>query len=87
MRLKVQLRKLLKKHGRMLTHVVLEEVAVEERVHHDVFGCSDCFVDPHSGHVSYCPLSVYNPFHPSHICLGGVPCSWDSYLADYDSSV
>ena len=26
---------------------------------HDVFGCLDCFVDPHSGHVSYCPLSVY----------------------------
>ena len=42
-----------------------------------VFGCPDCYVDPHNGHVSYCPLSVYNPFHPSHICLIGVPCSCD----------
>ena len=86
MKLKVQLHKILKKHGRTLAKELLEEVAKEETVMHDVFRCSDCFVDPHSGHVSYCPLSVYNPFHPSHICLGGVPCSCNSYSADYDSS-
>ena len=63
---------------------MMEEVAREERMFHDVFGCRDCYIDPHSGHVSYCPLSVYNPFHPSHICLGGVPCTCDSYLADCD---
>ena len=50
---------------------MMEEVLREERVFHDVFGCSDCYVDPHNRHVSYCLLSVYNPFHPSHICLGG----------------
>ena len=66
---------------------VLEEVAKEERVHHDVLGCEDCYVDPHNGHISYCLLSVYNPFHPSHICLAGSPCSCDQYLVDYDSSV
>ena len=66
MKLKVQLRKLLKKHGRTLT----KEVAKEERVMHDVFGCADCFVDPYSEHVSYCPLSIYNPFHPFHIFWG-----------------
>ena len=86
MKLKLQLHKILKKHGRTLAKEVLEEVAKEERSFHEVFGCLDCFVDPHSGHVSYCPLSVYNPFHPSHMCLGGVPCSCDSYLADYESS-
>ena len=86
MKLKIQMRKLLKKNGRTLVREMMEEVAREERVMHDVFGCEDCFVDPHNGHVSYCPLSVYNPFHPSHLCLGGVPCSCDSYLADHDSS-
>ena len=82
MKLKIQMRKLLRKNGRTLVKEMLEEVAKEERVFHDVFGCPDCYVDPHSGHVSYCPLSVYNPFHPSHICLIGVPCSCDLYLAD-----
>ena len=52
---------------------------------HDVFGCADCFVDPHNRHVSYCPLSMYNPFHPSHICLGGVPCSCDMYCQGHSS--
>ena len=85
MKLKVQMRKLLKKNGRTLVREVLEEVAREEWVMHDMFGRADCFVDPHNGHVSYCPLSVYNPFHSSHICLGGVPCLCDSYLADHDS--
>ena len=82
MKLKIQMRKLLRKNGRTLVKEMLEEVAKEERVFHDVFGCPDCYVDPHNGHVSYCPLSVYNPFHPSHICLMGVPCSCDLYLAD-----
>ena len=86
MKLKVQMRKLLKKNGMTLVREMMEEVAREEQVFHDVFGCPDCYVDPHNGHVSYCPLSVYNPFHPSHICLGGVPCSCDMYLADCDSS-
>ena len=86
MKLKIQMRKLLKKNGRTLVREMMEEVSREERVIHDVFGCTDCYVDPHNGHVSYCPLSVYNPFHPSHICLGGVPCSCDLYLADCDSS-
>ena len=48
---------------------MMEEVAKEEQVMHDVFGCADCYIDPHNSHVSYCLLSVYNPFHPSHICL------------------
>ena len=82
MKLKVQMRKLLRKNGRTLVKEMMEEVAREERVFHDVFGCLDCYIDPHNGHVSYCPLSVYNPFHPSHICLIGVPCSCDLYLAD-----
>ena len=86
MKLKLQLCKILKKHGRMLVNEVLEEVAQEERIFNDVFGCSDCFVDPHNGHVYYCPLSVYNPFHPSHMYLGGIPCSCDSYLVDHKSS-
>ena len=86
MKLKIQMRKLLKKNGRMLVREMMEEVAWEERVMHDVFGCADCFVDPHNRHVSYCPLSIYNPFHPSHICLGGVPCSCESYSVDCDSS-
>ena len=64
----------------------MEEVAREERVMHDVFGCADCYIDPHSGHVAYCPLSVYSPLHPSHLCLGGVLCPCDLYLADNDSS-
>ena len=71
MKLKIQMRKLLKKNGRTLVKEMMEGVSKEERVFHDVFGCLDCYVDPHNGHVSYCPLSVYNPFHPSHICLGG----------------
>ena len=86
MKLKVQMRKLLKKHGRTLVKEMMEEVLMEEREFHDVLGCEDCYIDPYSGHVSYCPLSVYNPFHPSHLCLGGVPCSCDSYLADHESS-
>ena len=57
MKLKVQMRKLLKKNGRMLVRDMMEEVAREEWVMRDVFGCADCFVDPHNGHVSYCPLS------------------------------
>ena len=72
MKLKLQMRKLLKKHGRMLALEVLEEVAYKERVQHDVLGCRDCYVDPHNGHLVYCPLSVYNPLHPSHMCLMGL---------------
>ena len=86
MKLKLQMRKLLKKHGRMLVKEVLEEVAVEERIFHDVLGCGDCYIDPHSRHILYCPLSMYNPFHPSHMCLGGVLCSCDSYLANHELS-
>ena len=37
MKLKVQMRKLLKKNGRTLVKEMLEEVAKEERVFHDVF--------------------------------------------------
>ena len=75
--------KLLKKHGRMLA---LEEVVNEERVSqmHDVFGCRDCFLDPHSGHVTYCPKSMYNLYHPSHKCLVGVPCSCQLDLYDIE---
>ena len=58
MKLKVQMRKLLKKNGRTLVRDMMEEVAREEQVMHDVFGCADCYVDPHNGHVSYCLLSV-----------------------------
>ena len=29
---------------------MMEEVLREERVMHDMFGCADCFVDPHNGH-------------------------------------
>ena len=61
---------------------VLEEVALEERIQHNVLGCSDCYVDPHNSHMTYCPLSVYNPFHPSHMCLAGAPCSCYRYLVD-----
>ena len=86
MKLKLQLHKILKKHGRTLAKEVLEEVAVEEWIFHDVLGCAECYIDLHSGHVSYCSLSVYNPSHPSHMCLGGVPCSCDGYLADRESS-
>ena len=82
MALKLKMRKLLKKHGRTLLKEVLREVAHEEKIQHDVLGCSDCYVDPHNGHMSYCPLSVYNPLHPSHMCLIGVPCPCDRYLAD-----
>ena len=81
MKLKLQLRKLLKKNGRTLVQETLDE----ERVQHDVLGCSDCYVDPHNGHLTYCPLSICNPFHPSHMCLAGVPCSCDRYLADSES--
>ena len=52
MKLKLQMQKLLKKHGRMLVKEVLEEVAVEERIFHDVLGCGDCYIDPHSRHIS-----------------------------------
>ena len=86
MKLKVQMRKLLKKNERTLVREMMEEVVREERLMHDIFGCADCYIDPHSGHVSYCPLSVYNPLHPSHLCLGGVPCPCDLYLVDNDSS-
>ena len=78
----LKMRKLLKKHGRMLVKEVLKEVLYKEKVQHDVLGCSDCYVDPHNGHMSYCPLSVYNPFHPSHMRLAGAPCSCDRYLED-----
>ena len=63
---------------------VLEEVACEERVQHDVLGCPDCYEDPHNGHMTYCLLSVYNSFHPSHMCLAGAPCSCNRYLADLE---
>lgn len=55
---------------------MLEEVAQEEAATqmHDVLGCRECFFDPHSGHVTYCLKSVYNPYHPSHVCQMGVPC-------------
>ena len=66
---------------------VLEEVALEDQVQHDMLGCSDCDVDHNNSHVSYCPLSVYNPFHPSCVCLAGESCSCDNYLVDCDSSV
>ena len=38
MKLKLQLRKFLKKHGRTLASEVLEEVALEERVQHACWG-------------------------------------------------
>ena len=77
MELKLQMRKMLRKHGSTSALVVLEEVAFEERVHHDMLGCRNCYIDPHNGHIVYCPLSVYNLTHPSHICLMGVLCSCD----------
>ena len=45
MKLKLQMRKPLQKHGRT---VAMEEVAMEERrtQMHDVFGSKDCFLDP-----------------------------------------
>ena len=64
---------------------VLEEVVLEEQIQHNVLGCPDCYVDPHNRHISYCLLSIYNPFHPPHMCLAGAPCSCDSYFTDYDS--
>ena len=82
MKLKLQLWKILKKNGRTLAQEVLEEVAIEERVQPDVLGCEDCFVDPHNSHVSYCPLSVYNPYHISHVCLAGAPSACDKYWVD-----
>ena len=86
MKLMLQLRKILKKHGRMLVMEVLEEVANEERVSqmHDVLGCRDCFPNPHSGHMTYCPKSVYNLFNPSHICQMGVPCDSQVAWADIE---
>ena len=84
MALKLKMRKMVKKHGMTLVKVVPKEVSHEEKVQHDVLGCSDCYVDPHNGHMTYCPLSVYNPFHPSHMCLAGAPCSFDRYLADLE---
>ena len=50
---------------------VLEEVAREEWVMHDVFGCADCFVDPHNGHIPYCLLSVYVQPFPSFSYFSG----------------
>ena len=87
MKLKLQMRKLVQKHGRTATLEVLEEVAQEERATqlHDILGCSDCFVDPYLGHVTYCPQSVYNPYHPSHICQMGIPCDCRVVWADLDS--
>ena len=63
---------------------ILKEVSYEERVQHDLLGCSDCYVNPHNGHMLYCFLSVYNPFHPSHMSLAGAPCACDHYLADHE---
>ena len=86
MKLKFQMRKLLQKHGRIVVMEVLEEVAMEERVNqmHGIFGCRDCFLDPHNGHMTYCPKSMYNPFHPSHICQMGVPCNCQVAWADIE---
>ena len=66
--------------------MILEEVVLEERVNHlhDVLGCRDCFVGLHSGHMTYCPQSVYNSFHPSHVCQMGVPCACRSSWADVE---
>ena len=52
---------------------------------HDILGCTDCFFDPHSSHVTYCLKSVYNPYHPSHVCQIGVPCDCQAVWADIDS--
>jgi hypothetical protein len=70
------MKKMVRKYGRTLVKETLEEVAAEERVKymHDVLGCKECYTDPYSGHMSYCPRSVYNPFHPSHVCLLGDEC-------------
>ena len=83
MKLKLQMRKPLQKHGRT---VAMEEVAMEERrtQMHDVFGSKDCFLDPHSSHVTYCLKSVYNLYHPSHVCQMGVPCDCQVTLADVE---
>ena len=62
MKLKVQMRKLLKKNGRTLVKEMMEEVAREERVFHDVFGCSDCYIDPHNGHVSVMDMVISGRF-------------------------
>ena len=87
MKLKLQMRKFVQKHGRTVALEVLEEVAQEERVNqmHDVLGCVDRLFDPHSGHVTYCLKSVYNPYHPSHVCQMGVPCDCWAAWADVDS--
>ena len=87
MKLKLQMRKMVQKHGRTAALEVLEEVAQEERVTqmHDVLGCGDCFFDPHSGHLTYCLKSVYNLYHPSHVCQMGVPCDCQVAWADVDS--
>ena len=86
MKLKLQMRKLVQRHGRTAALEVLE-VAQEERVNqmHDVLGCADCFFDPISGHVTYCLKRVYNLYHPSHVCQMGVPCDCRVAWVDVDS--
>ena len=87
MKLKLQMRKLVQRHGRTAALEVLEEVAQEERVNqmHDVLCCASCFFDPISGHVTYCLKSVYNPYHPSHDYQMGVPCDCRAAWVDVDS--
>ena len=59
---------MVKKHGRTLVKEIMREVSYKEKVQHDVLGFSECYVEPHNGHMTYSPLSVYNPFHSSYMC-------------------
>ena len=68
MALKLRVRKMVKKHGRTLVKEIMREVSYKEKVQHDVLGCSECYVEPHNSHMTYSPLSMYNPFHPSYMC-------------------
>jgi hypothetical protein len=70
MRLKLEVANLQDKYGFDLVREGLDSVRRDmfDGLEHDVLGCWDCWVDPVSRDYTYCPQSVYNPFHFAHHC-------------------
>jgi hypothetical protein len=68
--LKLEVASLQEKYGFDLVREGLDSVRRDmfDGLEHDVLGCRDCWVDPVSRDYTYCPQSVYNPFHFAHCC-------------------
>jgi hypothetical protein len=77
MRLKLEVVSLQDKYGFELVSEGLADVRQEMYAgcQHDILGCWDCWQDPVTRKYSYCPQSVYNPFHFTHHCPYDQECA------------